>query len=189
MYNLYKNKSCLLNRKGFSVAEAMIVLLITSLALAAASPLISKMMKSSGSDKVEYNNLEDKIENLEDKLEILEDKLAELETIPSGSVVFFNLANCPTGWKNATTLGWGGRFFRVADSSNPRNVLQEDMIKSHSHLYQNFGITWIGQGGGCPSGTCNAMTQRSSGSAGSSSSFGENETRPKNVPLTACIKN
>lgn len=178
-----------MKKRGFSVAEAMVVLLITSLALATASPLISKMMKSDGASKIGYNNLEEKIENMENKLEILEEQLKDLETIPSGSVVFFNLASCPTGWKNVTTLGWGGRFFRVADTNNPRNVLQEDMIKSHSHLYQNFGITWIGQGGGCPSGTCNAMTQRSSGSAGSSSSFGENETRPKNVPLTACIKN
>jgi len=164
LINKCKNKA-IFKRGAFSVAEAMMTLLIVSVALAASAPLISRQMKHS-----------------------ITNQLPAQAAIPTGAVMFFNLPNCPDGWTNATTLGWGGRFFRVADAANPRNVPQEDTLRAHNHAFAGFGITWIGQGGGCPSGTCNALTQNTAGGGGTTAETGEGETRPQNIPLTTCVK-
>ena len=152
-------------KNGFSVAEAMVVLLITSLALAAASPLISKTMKSDGlNDLMQKRNeekikeLNNKVLNLENKVGVIEDdvsqikndissiknnlnsltnninslqnsmsnmtnsinsansnisdlkdKLSKVDSIPSGTIVFFNSSSCPTGWTKVSTT-WNGRY-------------------------------------------------------------------------------
>lgn len=66
-------------KNGFSVAEAMVVLLITSLALAAASPLISRTLKSDGLDMLLQKKNEEKIKELDNKLSNLENKVGVLE--------------------------------------------------------------------------------------------------------------
>ena len=146
-------------------------------------------------DRLNQSNreLNDSIDSLEDRLETI---------IPSGTVAFFNLDNCPDNtWTDVTTLGWGGYYFRVADASNPRNVAQAQNIQSHSHSVSvnlnlpNVGISWSGQGGGCPSGTCDHLTSISGqthnvGTVTATTGIaGDSETRPKTIPLTVCVKN
>lgn len=112
-------------RKGFSVAEAMIALLIGSVALGMAAPMITKQIKQSNfadaqarlfnqrmNDLVENNaNFRLEIEELID--EKIREVREEMEDIPSGMVAFFNTTTCPNGW-SAISSNWRGRFPRFA---------------------------------------------------------------------------
>ena len=74
------------SKKAFSVAEAMIALLIGSLALGMAAPMITKNIKVQGTADAQIRVLIKRIEELENRLE------------PEGKVTFFYDRTCPTGW-------------------------------------------------------------------------------------------
>ncbi len=167
--------------------------------------MISKQVKNNSLTNTQMQILQRQIDllnnTLEDELSNIENRLDALK-IPQGTVAFFNLADCPDStWTNVTSLGWGGYYFRVADVSNARNVAQEQSVQSHSHNISmslnlpNVGISWSGQGGGCPSGTCNHLTNISGsthevGTINSETELaGGSETRPRTIPLTVCVKN
>jgi len=198
--------------KAFSLAEAMIALLIGSLILGFSAPMISRQLKSETLTNTQMQILQRQIETLRESNRTLQNDLVNLEDrlenrlaslrIPSGTVAFFNLTGCPDNtWTNVTTLGWGGYYFRVADASNPRNVAQAQSVQSHAHNVSmslnlpNVGISWSGQGGGCPSGTCNHLTSITGsmhevGTITSTTDYsGGSETRPRTIPLTVCVKN
>lgn len=108
---------------------------------------------------------------------------------PSGAVMAFNLASCPSGWSEYTLAR--GRFIRGIDSTgtnDPDGVralgsTQTDDFKSHSHSYSAPPLNnYKAQAGGFT----NNVT---AGSAGSNSgNSGGDETRPINVALLYCEK-
>lgn len=122
-----------LRQTAFSIAEAMIVLLIASLALAASTPLISKSIKGNAFEGLKWVGLEDKINKLENALEesnninksnsqtitelknkinVLEKELDDIDTedeLPNGSVVFFHPSSSgykKTSSSNPCPSGW-----------------------------------------------------------------------------------
>jgi len=74
--------------KAFSIAEAMIALLIGSLILGYSAPLITNQIKHNNMSDVQAQVLNRKIEELR----------ATQSSIPSGAVMYFDLASCPDGW-------------------------------------------------------------------------------------------
>ena len=129
----------------------------------------------------------------------LEERIEELENVdntgvPVGTVAFFNLENCPDDtWQNVTELGWGGQFFRVADTSNPRNTPQEQSIQSHVHTVtlkkSDKKASWDdGYRNIFTTGTRNPVNTTDVVRGGSPYVSQVKETRPKNIPLTTCVK-
>ena len=175
--------------------------------MGSAAPLISKTMKNSQVGNFQIMQLNRDLESIRNDINNirnnyvtngtldnyvtsaqLQNALANVHGVPQGTVAHFNLASCPTGWRNVTDLGWGGYFFRVADDSNPRNTAQGQSIQAHSHVLTGIGTTWSGQGGGCPAGNCTHLTTGYS-TNWDTSAVGSAETRPRNIPLTTCVKN
>lgn len=112
--------------KGFSVAEAMIALLIGSIALGMAAPMITKQIKQNNFSDTQIRvinarneNMLDIINELIERIEILENQ--ENSGIPKGTIAFFDntvvaesLSNpCPKGWEKIGTE-WQGRFPRFS---------------------------------------------------------------------------
>ena len=122
----FKNNSI----KAFSVAEAMIAMLIGSLILGCAAPMISKQMKVNNASDVQFSLIMRRLEAIEKGDNV----------IPKGTVAFFSnnvVAKsiddpCPRGWSLAP-VSWNGRFLKVADSAESRNELQEQSIQEHWH--------------------------------------------------------
>jgi hypothetical protein len=107
--------------------------------------------------------------------------------VPSGAVMSFNLASCPTGWSEYTLAR--GRFIRGIDSTgtnDPDGVralgsTQDDELAAHSHtvgsnIASTAGSNRITTWGNTSNGTVNTT------------STGGDETRPKNVALLFCEK-
>ena len=84
------------NKRAFSVAEAMMALLIGSVALGMAAPMITKQVKSTNMREVQ--------------IEVLQQTI-----IPSGAIMFFDRANCPDGWTQLDSR-YNGRYLKVAGS-------------------------------------------------------------------------
>lgn len=108
---------------------------------------------------------------------------------PSGAVMAFNLASCPSGWSEYTLAR--GRFIRGIDSTgtnDPDGVralgsTQTDDFKSHRHSYSAPpSNNYKAQSGGFT----NTVTANSIGS--NSGYSGGDETRPINVALLYCEK-
>lgn len=113
-------------KKGFSIAEAMVMLLIVSLALAAWAPLLSRKMK--------YQT--ENIKEIDTKIDV-----------PIGAIMFFHpgVTNyvktsssnpCPPGWKQLP-VNFNDRFIRITDGrmgSRNFGTYQEDAFKEHSHV-------------------------------------------------------
>jgi len=78
---------------AFSVAEAMITLLIVSVALAASAPLISRQMKNSATNNLAVNG-----------------------GVPVGAIMFFE-GNCPSGWEDLSGE-YAGRYIKIAGNYN-----------------------------------------------------------------------
>ena len=95
----------IVNRRGFSVAEAMIALLIGSIALGMAAPMITKQIKQNNFADTERRILRQKIET----------------AIPSGMVSFFNIP-CneimpENSWRDVPD-SYKGRYPRIAGTIN-----------------------------------------------------------------------
>ena len=114
---------------------------------------------------------------------------------PSGAIMAFDLAACPTGWSEYTPAR--GRFLRGIDNgagNDPSGTrvagnTQDDLLKSHGHVISN-GTTTLGYNigsnafqrivnSGAADGT-NTISAQPTGGA---------ETRPKNVAVLFCRKN
>ena len=84
-------------KTGFSVAEALIALLIGSCFLAMLAPLFSKR---TAVNKIDYQSMK----------------------IPSGMVAFFNKEDCPDGW-SPLDASYNGRFVRFSGDYNETFVV------------------------------------------------------------------
>ncbi len=109
--NNHRNK-----RKAFSVAEAMIALLIGSVALGMAAPMITKQIKQNNFTDTQFSVLRRQIEELNERI---------TET-PDGAVMFFLLSRCPDGWhpindyvSGGAASGLNGYFPRFAGGFSP----------------------------------------------------------------------
>jgi len=131
----------------------------------------------------------------------------ELEGIPSGGVVAFNLEFCPTGWSPADGTGetpdLRGVFIRGLNSFDNGTTtrsdgnedpaifgvrtlgsLQQDGFERHTHRYNYGSMFWLG------GGSYYIRTDYSGGSAnGATTATGGDETRPRNIALIYCQKN
>mgnify|MGYP003294410290 CR=1 FL=1 len=85
--NNYQN-----SKKAFSVAEATIALLIGSVALGMAAPMITKQVKQNNFTDTQFQVLRKEIERLRENQ----------NNIPPGAVMFFDLASCPDTWSPLT---------------------------------------------------------------------------------------
>jgi len=108
------------NYKAFSVAEMAMALLIGSLLLGAAAPIITKQIKNEGISSIEREIL---IKNL----------------FPKGAIMFFERTDkkCPDGWSPVATAanGLDGYYPRIAmegDSEIGRK--KEQMVHKHKHV-------------------------------------------------------
>ncbi len=105
---------------GFSVAEMAIALLIGSLILGAAAPLITKQIKNEGSSTIEREIL---IKNL----------------FPKGAIMFFERTDkkCPDGWSPVATAanGLDGYYPRIAmEGASEIGQKKEQMVHKHKHV-------------------------------------------------------
>lgn len=192
-----KNKS----KVAFSIAEAMIALLIGSLILGFTAPVISKQIK--------YNNMSDvQMQVFNKKIEQLR---ANQSNIPSGAVMAFNRTSCPDTWTPLTTIiaNTEGAFIRnIGGNAGAKGIIQEDAAP-------NIQGTWVSSADSLNSGNENRWTGamfhrnlsvRVSNGPGdhdaahyqvffdasrSSTVYGRNnatEIRPRNIALLYCVK-
>lgn len=198
-------------KKAFSVAEAMIALLIGSLILGASAPMISKQLK--------HNNMSDA------QVQVLNRKIEQLgvtqSNIPSGAVMYFDLDFCPDGWDElinkypnsanafirnksgtARTLGnWqqnaapnitgkmekflGGSIIDYWGKKNAYN------LKLSGAFTNNYLETSLYFDASNPHGYLEYMDIYFDASEGGSTVYGRDnatEVRPDNIALLACIK-
>jgi len=118
-----------LNLKAFSIAEAMITLLVVSIAIAASAPLISRQMKNSNISNTQIRHLQQQIDELRTQI--------EEGAVPAGTVAFFDLGTCPGGW-TALDANYAGRFIRIAGTDTggtnyANRSFQNQSIQSHNH--------------------------------------------------------
>jgi len=117
-----------ISRNGFSLAEAMIVVLIGAIALGMSAPMISRQLKNESLTNTQMQILQRQIDRLKENQ----------GTVPAGAIMFFNLTECPGGWTEIKNLG--GYYPRIAtfDDSGELidtiNSTKEQMVHRHKHI-------------------------------------------------------
>lgn len=188
-----------LNKKAFSVAEAMVTLLITSIALAAAAPIISRNIKNSTTANI---NIDAQIQHLVN------------EQLPVGAVILFDGATCPKHWAPLSNKysGAAGAFIRntggTAGNLGVVQVAQLPNIKGSLETTSESG--WNGSSFDTAYSTSSGAFSRSTRTSGwrvqgsryekngvkfdfnanrSNSTYVDNgEVRPRNISLLYCRK-
>ncbi len=117
--NNYKNA-----KKAFSVAEAMIAVLIGSIALGMAAPMITKQIKTQNFTDTQFDVLRRQIE-----------ELRESQGVPTGAIMFFDLHRCPDGW-DFVGDEYIGDYPRIVGEGNDNEVGEqlEQMVHKHKHI-------------------------------------------------------
>ena len=189
------------SRIAFSVAEAMIALLIGTIVLGFSAPMISKQIKHNNFNDIQYEMLSKKIEKLNNEINTLKNQNVKLE---SGMVVAFNATTCPTGWTKLTELfaNSEGVFIRnIGGQALPKEEIQEDAAPN---ITGTFGSLRTG-GYFTSSGVFSAKESKNSyngldqvsgtivefNAKNASSSYGRDDTieiRPKNIAFLYCVK-
>lgn len=156
LFNNFRGKTT--REPGFSVAEAMITLLIISVILASAASLISKQMQSNAFNSLQVNKLLSEIEALK----------GNNSPIPAGVITMWSGAtnNIPKVWalcdgSNGTpdlrdrfVVGAGSSYTSGATGGENNIVLTIEQIPPHTHgiyltrgdayWYNGSGNTWWG---------------------------------------------
>ena len=127
--------------KAFSVAEAMIALLIGSLILGYSAPMIAGQIKHNNMSDVQAQVLNRKIEELR----------STQANIPSGAVMYFDLASCPVGWSPLSTIYPNAANAFIRNQSGSGRALgdwQQNAAPNIEGKMENFvGGSYFAQGG------------------------------------------
>ena len=201
------------NKKtAFSVAEAMMALLIGSVALGAAAPMITKQIKHNNYSKVQTNiisqqldrvttqnntRLEDMETNIEEIIENVENRLTN--AIPSGAVMYFDLATCPSGWTPlANKYPNAANAFIRNQTGSGRSIgnYQSSAVPNIKGSFGGINSTNNGPftfrnsvGGVRTGGYVNCVANFNANLSSSVYQDNVNEARPNNITLLACRKN
>ena len=128
------------SKKAFSVAEAMIALLIGSVALGMAAPMITKQIKTQNTADVERRLINDRIER----------------TIPQGVIVMWSgsITNIPSGWalcdgtngtpdlRNRFIVGAGDEYNMGAVGGSKEVALTIAQMPRHDHEVMEYAGPW-----------------------------------------------
>ena len=187
-----------LTKNAFSVAEALIALLIGSLILGASAPMISKQLK--------HNNMSDT------QVQVLNRKIEELRTtqssIPSGAVMYFDLGTCPEGWSALTSKYPSAANAFIRNQSGSGRTIGNWQQNAAPNIQGSFGPITTGllsnvnpYSSGAVYLSSNSLTGGRGGNelrrissmnfdaSMSSNVYGRNsaaEVRPDNIALLAC---
>ena len=108
-FDKFPRKSKNIKKKAFSIAEALVTLMIVGVAMSSAAPLISKTMKNSQVSNFQLQYLQKQIDDL------------KKDVVPIGTVAFFDSSVTPTSAGNPCPRGWtplsvdyNGRFPRFS---------------------------------------------------------------------------
>ena len=130
-----------LSKKAFSVAEALVTLLIGSLILGASAPMISKQIKHNNTSDIQAQILSREIDNLRN-------------IIPQGVIVMWSGTTIPAGWalcdgtngtpdlRNKFVIGAGDKYFAGNTGGTETVALNLEEIPSHNHELK--GSTTLG---------------------------------------------
>jgi len=185
--------------KAFSLAEAMIVLLIGTIALGMSAPMISRQLKNETMNNVQFQVLNKKYEELK---KVKSD-------IPSGAVMYFDLDDCPDGWDELSKKYPNSKnaFIRNIDGTNRAlgslelNAAPEiegtfdgntndESYKRKSGAFYTKNTNGCGADGASGGGTVGFKASKSSAVYGRKDAAGNpaTEVRPDNIALLACRK-
>ena len=217
-YDFAQKKAVLKKAKAFSIAEAFIMLTIVSVALAAAAPMITKQIKHNNYSNVQANIISQqldrvttqnntRLENMENTIEEITERMENrlTNTIPSGAVMYFDLATCPSGWtplankypnaanafiRNQTGSGRSIGNYQssaVPDLRGQVGNFETRDDNTHTGVFADSTVAgnWLGGGGG---GNFIRVIFRAS-AVSSVYNPSVNEVRPNNITLLACRKN
>ena len=150
-------------KKGFSIAEALIALLIGSLILGMSAPLITKQLKHNDMSDVQASVLNQKVEDIKSELKTLKNGLNSEEDTkdktPVGVIVMWSGSEIPTGWalcdgtngtpdlRNRFIVGAGDEYAIGAIGGDKEVALTIEQMPKHNH-----GNMWwfSGYGANCP---------------------------------------
>lgn len=125
-------RQMLSSAKAFSVAEAMIVVLIGSIVLGMSAPMISRQLKHNNMNDVQFQVLNKKIQDLQAEVR------ANNNVFPSGFLMM-TFGSCPTnGWSDVSAL-YEGRFLKI---SSDAQVTHDAVLPEHMHSVGYFGIDY-----------------------------------------------
>jgi hypothetical protein len=176
-------------------AISAIVFFVTLMGLSATYAAFTSLLNVGNGDQLKSTDWNAMIANLSD---------LNGRTVPTGAVMPFNLATCPTGWTEYTPAR--GRFIRGIDNgagNDPSGTRALENVQADSFQGHHHSITFSVDSTGLPN-IWPYMSNGYSSSAENSTSEGAtspvtdgtngnprtaNETRPKNVALLYCVKN
>ena len=124
-----------LNKKAFSIAEALVALLIGSIILGLSAPMISKQLKHNNLADVQAQFFSAEIEKLKNKREV-----------PVGTIVMWGGTNIPSDWalcdgtkgtpdlRDRFIVG-AGSAYSIGNTGGTSTVkLTEEQMPEHKHL-------------------------------------------------------
>jgi len=126
-------------KKAFSIAEAMIVFTIVSVAIASVAPMISKQAK--------YNEMADT------QARVLDERIKQ-NAVPKGAIMMWSgsLTNIPSGWalcngsngtpdlRNKFIVGAGDDYIVGNNGGKEEITLEEKYLPPHSHTKGSMRI-------------------------------------------------
>jgi hypothetical protein len=177
---------------GFAVAALLI-----SVAYAALNYTVAVNTGSTGSTLAssEWNKMVSNFTAVDAQLTALNAAVGS-SSIPSGAVMAFNLASCPTGWSSAD--GSGGRpdlrgeFIRGLDNGRGvdsgrtlASAQAASSVADFASAQSSLIYVWVKNA----DGTDGTFTAINGGVGGSSATATYRTMRPRNVALLYCVKN
>jgi hypothetical protein len=126
----------------------------------------------------------------------LNSKITALSSIPSGSLVFFNLNSCPAGWTISVITNQ--LFIRGLDNGVGNDTTgtllgatETGVMQDHTHTTSSIFASFVlsGQVGGVTTLRITPITALSSTTGFPSTGLHGSEVRPANVSLLLCSKN
>jgi len=125
-------RQMLSSAKAFSVAEAMIAVLIGSIVLGMSAPMISSQLKRNNMNDVQFQVLNKKIQDLQAEVR------ANNNVFPSGFLMM-TFGSCPTnGWSDVSS-DYEGRFLKISSSAG---TTRDAVLPEHIHSIGYFEASY-----------------------------------------------